>query len=252
MEKHGGKESPMDMLPTIKVSELPSGFKTYKENARISYRTYSFGELRKLNQSTMHEFEKIKFIFSGIKCNFDRYELTVPDFLYIAFLRRISTYGETGYMMPVRCEICDDNHLFNHHFNDTDIQFDDLNVPKLPATATLADGQELAFKPLLMREYIKRVNDGKSADDLALLSSMVSNMEYDEAYRILTSLTDPVDIEVVEEIDRMLNHGLVPLDATCPKCKKYKTKLFLEMSIDEVLPQDRHKGAVEARIRYGD
>ena len=59
---------PIESLsPYINVEELPSKFLPYPKGSKISYKTFSYGELEQWANTSLADEDKIKLALSGIK-----------------------------------------------------------------------------------------------------------------------------------------------------------------------------------------
>lgn len=243
------KEIKTKYLPEIEVSEVPSKFISYKEDYIITYRPYAFGEIKKTNQSKMSIRSMFDFILEGITTNFDKYNLTVPDFLYISLLRKISTLGETKFNIKCLCSSCKIEN--SNTLNIQDIEFRDIKAPKLPINVELSVGK-FSFKPLTLKDYYFLIKEKKEDDVLALLAIQAckdNEKEFNKVYQEFYNLNRE-DGEILEEVDNYLDHSLMPVIFKCKECKE-DIKVELEGGQNFIYPFRTNKKSVRDRIYFG-
>ena len=145
-------------LPEInlKVKELPSKSLPYPDNCEIKYRPYAYGEVKKISQSSMSMKEVYRTLLDGVECsNFDKFDLTLPDALFIGVLRKISTLGVTDVYIPYKCTKC--NGTGKHIIKTDNLEFLDLEIPDLPVVAQLTNG-EFEFGGEGVRHIVFNIN----------------------------------------------------------------------------------------------
>jgi hypothetical protein len=209
--------------PTIEVKTLPSKWLPYPNGVKISYRPYVFGEIKKYNQSNMSLRDKYTFMLSGVIADgMDVWDLTVPDFLFIQLLRKISTFGDTECSISYKCPGC--NRLSEHQFKSSDIIFDDLfdgvdinGVPKCPVTVKVSHG-DMQFSPLNCRGYLDAQDFLQSNPDyddgIYMLATMCTSHSVGEAYKKIYDGTYE-DSFKFEYLDELLYHGMAQKSFTC-------------------------------------
>ena len=137
------KSSSKEFLPEVKmkVNGLPSRGIPYPNGASIKHRPFTFGEIKKISQSKLDTKEKFEFILSGIDCSFDKLDLTLPDFMYIGLLRKISTLGTTEGILVVKCPKCNKEHNERLEIGSakSKIDFHDMKAPALPIIIEMSD-----------------------------------------------------------------------------------------------------------------
>ena len=96
----------------ISVKRLPSNFLSYPDDVKISYKTYRWGDVKKISNTKYEEKTLIPFISLGIKVSsvaepeFQINDLTLSDFLYIGLLRKICTFGTEKFQLATACTKC--------------------------------------------------------------------------------------------------------------------------------------------------
>lgn len=207
---------------TLDISKLPSRGVPYPKDAKLKYRTYSFGEVQKSSISNMTALETVKTALSGIETSgFDKHLLTLFDILYIGVLRKVSSMSDLKFEMPYVCRTC--NKTTKSIFTHNDIEFKDMEsiVTELPLIVEI-NNREVHFSPMTVKDfmalhggrYSKYLKDGH-VDKLAVHTLMIRNMEFADAYKFLEGINDPEDIEMLQEVDKILLHDLKPLKAKC-------------------------------------
>ena len=240
-------------LPEIKVTTLPSAFKPYSKNSTIKYNPYTFGEIKKYSDSRMSSRDRIDFILSGIYTSFDKYKLTHSDFLWLALLRKLATFGVNRFTIMYNCPGC--NKPSSITFNDDDIAFDDLEIPKLPIILTLSSGQELHFSPITLHDYFEIENN--LDDFIFIMASQVRNIDKKKAYDIISNIKDPNDMTNINTIDNMLYHGIKSLKCKCKNKLENNTlcNTVTNVGVDEegtlILPFREEKESKRNSIRFG-
>ena len=80
-------------MPDISLNpkDLPSQFKSYPEGCTIKYRPYTFGEVKKINQSTLTKTDRWNFVLEGVTTSFPKDQLALSDAIYIGLLRKMVT-----------------------------------------------------------------------------------------------------------------------------------------------------------------
>lgn len=206
----------------IDIETLPSRGVPYPKGSKLSYKTYSFGEVKKASVSNMGMVPSLKLAISGVTADgFDPRQLTVIDALYIGLLRKVSSMGGLEFEIPYACHAC--GSPSKARFSHSDITFRDLSdeVTELPITAEIA-GVDYKFTCMTVKQFLelhsgrydKVFKEGK-IDRVAVYASMITNVPFAQAYDALYDNRDPLDIEVLNEIDKLLVHDIKALKTTC-------------------------------------
>jgi len=212
------KELPTINLATTKA--LPSKFILYPKDASIKYRPYSFGEIKSISQSKMTITEQLEKVLSGVECNFDKKRLTLSDLLYLGLLRKISTLGTTKFIINYVCGEC--RSQIRRTISSDDLEFKDLEIPDFPVIADLSIG-EYHFNPLTVEDFYRLHELGKSQDTIAALAMQCSNKSFEEAYKAFYNCTNMNDAQLLNEVDKVLDHGLKPITVKCTNSADGKT-----------------------------
>ena len=145
--------------------------------------------------------------------------------------------------------------------NSENLEFDDLDIPDLPVVVPLSDGKEYEFKPITVRQYFDLVKLGEQNNTMAMLAMSCENEDFDIALKKFFNVTNVEDAEMLQEVDKMLYHGVKDVENIC-KNKKYnedgtevkcmrKTMLELDGGRALLLPFRERKESPRDRIRFG-
>lgn len=207
-------------ITNVKLDRLPSKGFTYNDDATISHRMYKCGELDMINNSNMTPKQLMGLALEGINTNFDKMELTLPDFLFLGLLRKISIYNETSFTASCICKKC--KRKASADISAFDMEFDDLKIKGLPAKVTL-NGKPMEFMPLTIDRFFTLLDKGMGANTLATYAAECTNMEFDEAYEHIQNLNEE-DYEEIEFIDKAMHHGVKPVEIKCDVLIKIEGK----------------------------
>jgi len=239
------------VLPKIQVTQLPSKFKSYPKDATIFYYPYTYGDLLSFNQSKMSEAGNVEFILKGIEVS-PNFSLTYFDFLYIALLRRLSTFDSSKFDIKYACSKC--GNVVTKTVTFEEVEFDDMDVEDLPIVVTYKD-KDLTIMPLTISQYLDLAKKGKHNNKIAILAKTITNVPFDEAMNIISTATGEF-AEILDEVNTILYHGIKPFSFECDnevdgeKCGQVES-----VSIDRpevlVLPFRRDSKAIRNKIRFG-
>ena len=201
----------------LPVTTLPSKFLPYPKGVRISYRRYGWMEVKYLSQaaSSLTSGEKIQIAMEGIYVEgMDKYDLTGPDFLYIELLRKISTTNPPHFEVAYLCPKCRTTVSFIVQIRD--LVFEDLDVPALPAVAKLSFG-EMSFSPITVgnQEFLDSLDIPDTYRPSSFMAACCTSHDYDTAFELITKRCDIKDVQVLEHIDSLFDHGLRSVVNTC-------------------------------------
>ena len=254
-----------DFMPEIRVAtkDLPSKGVSYPKDSWIKHRPYMFGEVTQISGSKLDTRTTYEHILSGVECSFDKSQLTVPDVLYIGLLRKISTLGSTEIVARYNCPKCKKPGQLI--FKTDDLEFDELEVPKMPIVADMSFG-EAHFSPMTVKDFLELADKHKESDEIALYAIQTRNMGFEEAYKKYYN-ANPEDSQTLIEIDRLLFHSLKPFTRKCtnllPMEKTeiggagagsqcgHPIKIELDGGQALLLPFRRNEGPTKTKIRFG-
>ena len=233
----------------IQVTEIPSAFVPYPEGTKIWYRPYTYRELDTFNDSKLDHIQSLRRTGSGFYAEgMDVQDLTLPDYMYLGLLRRISSLGTSTFTVSPRRE--DGSVIVTKTYGLDVLQFDDLEAPELPVNIRVG-GKVMQFVPLTMRLYEELANLGTrlsteydravavakrkgeelviSDDDehmrlckeaagdpleeneRALLAAECTNLPFEEAWKLICDATGE-EMVLLHRVDDILFHGVMPLE----------------------------------------
>lgn len=236
---------------SIRIKELPSKFLPYPEDLEIRYNTYKYGDVKKASQNTFTEKDTVEFVLKGIfvksevEPDFVVTDLTLADFLYIGLYRKMSSFGVKEFQISSACEKC--KGVITKKISWDTLDFDELEIPKLPVVVKLFDKSIIKFNPLTIAGYLKLLDEESSGDDIKAIFETVSNkkeISYDAFYNLSIE-----DGKLIDKVDSLLYHGLKTMKFTC-KCKHVN---WVSVDGKEALirPFRESEEIAENRICYG-
>lgn len=258
-------------LPTVNVdvTKLPSKGLAYPKDVKISYRPYSYGEVKKVSQSKLSEVEQWDFLLNGINVDgLDKEDLTLGDVLYMAIYRKLSTLGGSKIKAVHKCGGCLEKSESIIELNSVSPNF--MKAPKLPMKLNFNDG-DYSFSSMTIRMYKAAYDLMLQKPDLdeefCLMSVQCTSHEFDEVYNRFYNLSTGDEVELLSEIDDYLGHGLKPVKVKCKNLVDNKDKksedgpdkkecgFITDVELDGgqalLLPFREHEKSHGSRIRFG-
>jgi hypothetical protein len=207
----------------INVIDLPSRFLAYPPNSFVKYRPYFFKEVKDHDFSKNLTYrEEVDFVLEGIYTNFNKYDLTLSDYLFLNLLRRISNTGDYDISVRYMCNTC--GNKVTSIFKSNEIEIDYLKIPKLPIVVKFSSGKEYEFKPLTIGKYIEFIEGEPKDKTISILSRCCVNSSYEEIFEFISNLSDTVDFALIEYLDRQIYHSVKPMILKCT----HKNKIYFE------------------------
>jgi len=221
----------------------------------------------------MSTHDKLQFLAKGVETSFDgALKMTLQDFLYVCFLRKLSTMGAQQFLLDLVCPHCKQKQTKTLQFDD--IAFDEIQAPALPAIVTVG-GQELHISPITLEGYLKALKDGYAErefqrgtdgqvltdqegeplrepdDEVALMALQVTNKPFDEAYTLIESAVGE-ESWVLQSLDNYFFHGVKPHETACSK-KTCGGKMSVRIDAKETLiyPFREGEDAIRDRVQFG-
>ena len=199
------RSSTTSNLPEIQVGQLPSKFLPYPTGSKVYYKPYTWAEIEYLNASKVDSVTLYDYILGGIRTeNFDKADLTMMDFYYIALLRKLSSLGTAQFSMTYSAF----GGTHTKIASSEDLDFDDLNIPALPITAKLNNGS-LSFSPITIRKYRQLVSLNLADDDISLMAAQCT-LPLEESLEIAKTWYGS-DLSTLDKVDRLLHHDIKPI-----------------------------------------
>lgn len=256
-----------DFTTNIVINELPSGFKGYPENTKISYTPLTFEELESLNSSDMDPERAIAMLLKSIHCTtLASYDLYYWDVMYIGIQRKLLAFGDTNGTLYERCPKCGE--LVSKSFSYTELEFKELEIPALPMRMNLF-GRKVEFGLLTMKDILEI---DSSQGELGVYARLIRNIPFEEAYELVKHATGS-DIKKLRFADKQLNYGIKPFFVNCEnmievenpnfnpkeenspaKIKKpcgQRVALEVRSPFEIVFPEDELAGYDEIEVQYG-
>jgi hypothetical protein len=233
------------------VKDLPSKFKPYSDLDYIELRSFTLKELKYLASKDLSDSQTIETFGKAIR-NVDVNNLSYPDYLFVGTHITVFTSNSHEWTAGIYCKKCGEETKVQLASQNL-IKFEDLKVPALPIIIDIK-GVECHFDVLRVKDikpieqFIRDVD--KQLHGLASLAHIIRNMNPNEAFELLCSITDNEEIELLELIQEELFHGVLPLEITCSKCKHLDSyKVGFEVSTLKPFRADGYN--LKNRINYG-
>lgn len=230
-------------IDEMKVSSIncPSQGVFYPKNLVVSYRLYSFGELKFLTPKVLKEEnpdtvkDYIDTCLKGITLSdpsFNKYDLCYYDFIYLSIIRKfpsIAKNPEEPYDVASRCPHCG-----NMNISALDIMSIQFNEYKYLEPIKISISKEVIyeFTPLTIKSYLKMLDfKSKSKNELDLdvlfIASCVNSDEpLENIYNTIYSIQNRNVILKLQELEDSLSLSLLPYLLQCSNCQEdYYLKL---------------------------
>lgn len=217
-------------LPVKTVTSLPSGFLPYPEGSEITYVPYTFGELLQFSESNVSRVDQFDFILKGISTKgFDKVHLTYFDYLYIAVLRKLSSFKDDTFVLEFECQYC--SHVNKSNEKLTSLEFDELKIPSVPVVIKDDLGNQLHFMPLTIKNLMDIEKKKKLGDRLSMFAISVANMPFEEAYNTIEKASMEL-LRAISYLNDAFKFGIKNIERVCsnPSCGKVN---ILDMSEPE-------------------
>lgn len=236
-------------LPKNVEKWLPSRNLQYPEAFSLCYYPFSFGDLKKINASYLDEAQIFSEILDGIEVEgMPKDDLTFYDVVYLGWRRKVATFGTSLVDVMSYCTNCDFKNKANRDLKNID--FIDAEVPKLPIKVKILD-KELHFKFITIKEYLDLMKKELHQDIVAILAKSVTNVEYDEAYSILSNATGE-DLDKINILPELLYHGIKPIEVECSECgHKYIVNLSDSQEVEILKPFRTKEEIIRDGISFG-
>ena len=230
-----GRPAPEPLAPDIAAQENPNlpkfTFKAveklasralpYPKGATVKYRSYTFGELEELANSTISVGDRFLFALRGVETNFDTLSLTVPDVLLIGVLRKVFTIGGEEFTVTRACPACGKPHTLKFYTAQQEgidpesvLDFKYLDVPALPLRVDFTFGTHI-FYPLTISDYLYLLDQDFVVNRITRLSIQCHSLDFPESIETFANVTDPLDIAKLKKINQVLDHHVKPLHVIC-------------------------------------
>jgi hypothetical protein len=260
-----------------KVVAMPSKNITYpiETEGLIFFESYFWAEVKKLNQDELPSELLWDFILEGINTPFDKNLLTIPDFFYLALLRRLETVGMTKFQVNIKCYnfLKDDdgdyigktnskgkfvpvkcNEMNSYIIEDGEINYDDIRLTReqLPIIIPIND-EKYHFTPMTIADAKALLEKDLYDDEIARLAIQCRNKTFEEAYEVFKSRNVSFeDGSPLDELEDIFYHRLLPINRVCgnPNCKQ-DIKIQLDGGGIIIMPFRESGYNVRDRIIFG-
>ena len=236
----------------IPVEKLPSKGKLYPQGTEVSYKTLTFGEVQKLSSSKMSESEIIEFCMEGIIVkSLNKFLLTHSDYQFILMSRKLSMSKESQskirFLNPLTKE--KEDYVFNH----SDIVFKDIEVSVFTVVFNINEECSLEFTPLTVQDMLVLIKKDSYTDATAITASMIRNKHFNEAYKIISEISDYDDIEDLNKVIKLLDHSIEPFKVKCSdkKGNVQTVKLAPDRRQVHLIPFRTREDTAGSRISFG-
>lgn len=202
------------------ADDLPSRMMAYPPGAKVSYRVYTFGDVLDINEANLTLREKFERILEGITTvGFPKEDLTVSDFLYLGFQRKISTFGTTEFTAHFQCQFGDCQRLSEANLDTGILAFDYIRAPALPVTLKQFPGLgSCTFMPLTVGQYLELDRQGLDSS-VHMLARSCTNQDFLKSYNAFYFAVGE-DARHLQQMDDWLGHGLMPVSVACNYCHR--------------------------------
>lgn len=218
------------------VATLSSKGLSYPDNIKISYDSYSYGDLLYYNDSQLSEHSKLDFIASGISVEpIGINDMTYWDVMFIGMLRNLSRGNVQDASVTFSCPDCNKKQM--QKIDVSTLEFSDLTIPKLPIYTTIKGAgvgagvettRKIKFMPMTYGDYLQLLDKELNTDPVAIFASQIKDIPLEEAMQIVNTAFDDDSLKF-EKIDEFLYHGPVPIEVECMYC----SFVFMIDPIDE-------------------
>lgn len=213
-------------LTDIDIKSLPTGGLGYPDNAKIKFRTYTFGEIKRSSTSSKDIIGSLKLAMRCLTVsNLERENISIMDMFYIGLIIKASSLGGEKFELPYICPHCQTQGKKVLTQNNIDFRELDERIQELPIEAEIA-GRILKFAPMTVKEFIDLYSGSydqilvdNKPDTIGSYAMLCKSLGFKEAYDLFNNITDAEDMEVLEEIDKSLMHNLEPVKVKCENLK---------------------------------
>lgn len=241
-----------DLNSWVKLnSPLPSRGVSYHKSYVVRYKKYSFEEIQYFNTELIHysEKERILYDLESIECSFDKMQLAYYDFVFINILRKLKCWSNSFFDVQFKCPHCGEDNVGVKMKLDS-IEIKDLSdeIESLPLYFTLKEKQ-VEMNVLTVRDYLELLELDKLDDPQTNFAMMIKNMELDEAVKLINSLEDGSDIDLISYVDDLLNMNRGVVEVNCKKCMS-PTEVKVKDLTAIAVPFRESKKSIRGRISF--
>lgn len=248
-----------------RVAQLPSGGIFYPKGFEVYFTPMTVKEAEMLNESEVSTLVFFNTMLDAITTvGMDKTDLTYPDFIYIALMRRLYSQEDILGTSIWYCEECGQKNKSDFDF--TEISFAEPTEKRNPARCVIGDFA-VDISPLTIGGTITLYENAEisNADTLAYCVKAIykanllekDNYEFtpvpyslDLAKEIINSAYGD-EADMLLEIDKMYFHFLEDMEFTCSNKEcKHKQKINLGSPEALVFPRSRRTSSVGHKIFF--
>lgn len=241
------------------VKSLPSGFGFYPKGTEVRFSPMTTGEIETLNESDLSSLMVFKSALEGIQTTkIQPTDLTFSDFVFISLQRRLYSQTEIRCTLNTTCPNCGTRIVQDFDFNE--LEFDEPKDNRLQ-TCTLG-GYKVVVGPLTIGNMISMLESERgvnTVDTLAhcikkiyLPGSEVAEVEVDELFPLAQEIianTWGEEREVMNYIDSLQSHGLLPRKITCKnQACKYEWEEDLGTPDALIFPSSKPEQSIRDKV----
>lgn len=201
----------------LKGDSLPSKGMLYDLESEgkgwtLNYRPYTLGEVKKLSQSNLSYKDKLLMALDGVEASFDKRSITLSDLVYISLLRRISSFGNNGFIVGSVCPKCGEKS--ESKVFEESMEAKDIEAKALPITVKDKSGTEFKFVPLTIGRFLDILQAGQQTEDLRLMAGCCVSHDPDDAFNMFESMDQNFG-KALQQVDKYLDHNMLDVEVKC-------------------------------------
>ena len=200
------------LTETLSPEDLPSKGLAYPPGTEIGYRNYVFGDLERINSRALTSVQLYELCADGLEVPFDWRLLTLSDFFWVVLRRKLFSLGSDRFTLKSACPVCGFRNVA--HYELADFQFDDVQASALPLSLDFTGGPRTWSPPRIGEwlDVVRGLPDGSRLDRctvcaLALRAGDPEQGTLEELAQWVYGLSDPLDVDVLREAERLCYHG---------------------------------------------
>jgi len=231
MKKVAKESQDSNVWSNLRGSELPSKFIPYEEN-QLQWRSLTFGEVKKIDPNNMSEAMVLE-VYRNVIRGIDVENITYPDYKFIMIYVALQTTPTKQWGVISDCPDCKKENKMT--VDATMFDFKDIEVKSLPVKIKVSDNREIHLDALRVKDVPRLLEIPDNLDiEISTLSLMVRNMEFDEAYEVMSNL-DMETAALVRAVEGKIFHGLKPVPYTCNHCG-FNYRVVVGLEVADLLP----------------
>ena len=199
---------------TFYPKDLPSQGIFYPDGFYVKVRPYTFGEIEYISQSSLPFHEILKFVLGGITTEkIDSEDLTLFDFMFLAIVRRLLSFGTEEYKLLAKCPQCGKE--VSKIFNLQDIEFEDMKISLYKPLKIKYRDIELTLDVVRIRKLLELKLQNQDLSPKDLLALHINSLDFEQAKEFVSNLLAGEIEEFSAIVERYFYHGAKPLKIEC-------------------------------------